>query len=125
MASSRECPCCIEVEEIAAKAGARCITRHKDFFGAILNPVVLQIAYSMRAMELNDRELAGQRSTHKYDFLRLDHIAQYQQKRKFPSISISYSIYFFLRSYNFPMMAACLLMLSQLQLASSYHRKLR
>lgn len=71
--------CCIEVGEVAAKAGTRCITRHKDFFGAILNPVVLQIAYSMRAMELNDRELTRQRNTLKSDFLIPDHIARYQK----------------------------------------------
>ncbi|KAG0438558.1 hypothetical protein HPB47_016959 [Ixodes persulcatus] len=65
MPTARECVCCLEVPKVASKAGNRCITDHSDFFGGILNPVVLQIAYRMRAMELNDMELIGQRSTHK------------------------------------------------------------
>ncbi|KAM7314871.1 P2X purinoceptor 7 [Ixodes scapularis] len=65
MPTTRECLCCQEVSQVTAKAGNKCITRHKDFFGAILNPVVLQIAYGMRAMELHDGELLRQRTAHK------------------------------------------------------------
>uniref|UniRef100_A0A147BEL7 Putative conserved secreted protein n=1 Tax=Ixodes ricinus TaxID=34613 RepID=A0A147BEL7_IXORI len=51
MPPATECICCMKVGEVATKAGSVCITQHSDFFGAIHNRVVLQIAYRMRAIE--------------------------------------------------------------------------
>ncbi|KAG0443157.1 hypothetical protein HPB47_015227 [Ixodes persulcatus] len=82
MPTARECVCCLEVPKVASKAGNRCITDHSDFFGGILNPVVLQIAYRMRAMELNDMELIGQRSTHKKEKIISLHVAYLMPKQR-------------------------------------------
>ncbi|KAG0433349.1 hypothetical protein HPB47_020005 [Ixodes persulcatus] len=63
MPTASECACCLEVPKVASKASNHCITDHPDFFGGILNLVVLQIAYRMRAIDLNGMELIGQRNT--------------------------------------------------------------
>ncbi|XP_040077927.1 uncharacterized protein LOC120849761 [Ixodes scapularis] len=65
MLTAAKCICCMEVGEAAANTGSVCTTQHSDFFGAIRNPVGLQIAFRMRAIELLDRELVGNRETHR------------------------------------------------------------
>ncbi|KAG0435274.1 hypothetical protein HPB47_018584 [Ixodes persulcatus] len=84
MPTACECVCCLEVPEICSKAGSRCITDHAAFFGGILNPVVFQIAYRMRAMELNDMKLA----------VKDNEVERFYESR-------SESVRCFERSYNF------------------------